>query len=249
MTLSVTEIRRNYAEIMERVAAAESASGRPLGSVTVVAVTKTWPSETVLAAYEAGIRHIGENRPEELSPKRAQVEAVLGKDSGIVWHLIGPLQSRKTGLAAADADCFHALDRFKIARRLSSQLLELDRILPVLLEVNISAEASKTGFPADRWEQDGSQQVELQNTVATIAGLPRIELRGLMTIAPWHVPEAEILTVFRRMQSLANWLQQTVPGVPLPWLSMGMTDDFELAIAAGATHVRIGRAIFGPRRT
>jgi pyridoxal phosphate enzyme (YggS family) len=249
MMLTVAEIRQNYERVLARVAAAESVAGRQPGSVTVVAVTKTWPAETVVAAYEAGIRHIGENRPEELGPKRAQVEAVLGSGSSLVWHLIGPLQSRKTSLAAESADCFHALDRLKIAHRLSNELLELDRTLPVFLEVNISAEASKTGFAAGNWEQDPGQQATLQNAVATAAAMPRIELCGLMTMAPWHAPDEEILSVFQRTQALGQWLQQTVSGVQITLLSMGMTDDFELAIAAGATHVRIGRAIFGPRRT
>ena len=116
------EIAERYAAVQAEVAAAARAAGRDPAEVTVVAVTKTWPAEVVVAAYEAGIRHVGENRPEELAEKRAAVEAQLGPDSGLVWHLIGPLQSRKTALAAEHADLFHALDRIKIARRLSREL-------------------------------------------------------------------------------------------------------------------------------
>lgn len=245
----VSNLSESYQEVMARIAAASAAAGRAPGSVTLVAVTKTWPAETVLAAYEAGMRHFGENRPEELATKREAVEGVLGPDSGIVWHLIGPLQSRKSRLAATHADFFHALDRLKIARRLSKQLAESGRTLPVLLEVNVSGEGSKSGLPASNWETDPAQQQALLQALATVAGLPRIELQGLMTMAPWHAPEAEIESVFRRTRALAGWLQEQAPGgVSLELLSMGMTDDFELAIAEGATHVRVGRAIFGSRQ-
>ena len=243
----MSNLTERYHETISRIAAAERATGRAPGAVTLVAVTKTWPAGVVLDAYAAGMRHFGENRPEELAEKRAAVEAVLGPDSGITWHLIGPLQSRKASLAAAHADIFHALDRLKIARRLSAQLAELGRTLPVLLEVNVSGEASKSGFPADRWETDAAQQAALREAAATIAALPRIQLQGLMTMAPWDAPAGEIQAVFRRTHALAVWLQAAVPHLALPWLSMGMTDDFELAIAAGATHVRVGRAIFGSR--
>jgi hypothetical protein len=165
----------------------------------------------------------------------------------LVWHQIGTLQSRKTKLAAQSADVFHALDRVKVANRLSSQLVELGRDLPVLLEVNLSGEASKSGFNANNWEDSATQQAELRNVIQTVAKLPALQLQGLMTMAPWDVDEAEICTVFRRTRQLRNWLVEELPEVPLPHLSMGMTDDFEIAIEEGATFVRVGRAIFGSR--
>lgn len=247
--MSVNELSERYARVLEKIAAAEKAAGRDPGTVTLVAVTKTWPAEVVLAAHAAGMRHFGENRPEELAPKREAVEKALGKESGIVWHLIGPLQSRKTGLAAAHADVFHALDRLKIARRLSRDLSETGRELPVLLEVNVSGETSKAGFAAQQWEDDPAQQQLLRSAIATISELPRIQLQGLMTMAPWEAPTGEIRRIFQRTRQLARWLQAEFPRLHLDALSMGMTDDFEIAIAEGATHVRIGRAIFGPRKT
>jgi pyridoxal phosphate enzyme (YggS family) len=192
------------------------------------------------------MRHFGENRPEELAEKQTTVARVLGPDSGIVWHQIGPAQSRKTGLVAAHADLFHALDRLKIAKRLGRELGENGRYLPTFLEVNISGEASKAGFPATDWEGAATQQAELRTIVQALATLPGLPLRGLMTMAPWHAPESEIRAVFRRTKALADWLNANA-AANLTWLSMGMTDDFEIAIEEGATHVRVGRAIFGER--
>ncbi len=241
------EIAERYAAVQAEVVAAAASAGRDPAEVTIVAVTKTWPAELVMAAYEAGIRHVGENRPEELAEKRAAVEAQLGPDSGLVWHLIGPLQSRKTALAAQHADVFHALDRLKIARRLSRELAERGRALPVLLQVNVSGEETKRGFEATRWEEDAAQQAALLATAREVAGLPGLQLRGLMTMAPWDAPPELIGRVFARTRALASWLAPRVPDAPWSALSMGMTDDFALAIAAGATTVRIGRAIFGER--
>lgn len=236
-------IQSRYATILDRIANAAKAAGRSPKEITLVAVSKTWPAGTVLEAYAAGMRHFGENRVEELAPKRAEVEAALGPGNGITWHLIGPLQSRKTRLAAEHADIFHALDRLKIARRLSQHLEEANRpSLPVFIEVNISGEATKTGFDLTRWETDAAQLQAFTTTLATIRALPRIEVSGLMTMAPWDAPPADIQHIFHRTRELARRLD-------LPLLSMGMTDDFELAIAEGATHVRIGRAIFGERAT
>jgi PLP dependent protein len=240
------DLQQNYTAVLNRIAAAAQRAGREADEITLVAVTKTWPAETVLAAYEVGMRHFGENRPEELAEKRTAVARILGPDSGIVWHQIGPAQSRKTGLVAAHADLFHALDRLKIAERLGRELGENGRYLPTFLEVNISGEASKAGFPATDWEGAATQQAELRTIVQALATLPDLPLRGLMTMAPWHAPESEIRAVFRRTKALADWLNANA-AANLTWLSMGMTDDFEIAIEEGATHVRVGRAIFGER--
>jgi len=115
----VDYISKRVADVQQRIVQAANRAGRDPDDITLVTVTKTWPAEVVIDAYRAGLRHFGENRPEELARKRPEVEAVLGKDNGIVWHLIGPCQSRKTTLAADNADQFHALDRLKVARRLS----------------------------------------------------------------------------------------------------------------------------------
>lgn len=245
--LDQATITENLAAVNERVAAAARQVDRKPEDVTLVAVTKTWPAELVVRAYAAGMRHFGENRAEELAEKRPEVEAVLGRDSGIVWHMIGTLQSRKTDLAATHADVFHALDRLKIARRLARDLGEDARPLPVFVEVNLSGEASKAGYDCANWETDATQRAHLRNELQEIARLPGLELVGLMTMAPWDVPEDVIRDVFRRTRQLREWLHGESPGLIGDYLSMGMTDDFELAIEEGATHIRVGRALFGER--
>jgi hypothetical protein len=247
----VTDILERYTAVTHRIAQSAERAGRDPNSITLVAVTKTWPAEIVLAAYEAGMRHFGENRAEELAEKRAIVESHLGPDSGITWHLIGTLQSRKTSLAAEHADVFHALDRRKIANRLSSHLVETRHppltTLPIFLEINVSGESSKSGWDMRKWETNATQRDNLRTAAETIAGLPGLRLVGLMTMAPWDAPSAEIRDVFRRTRELGLWLDAELPAVQITQLSMGMTDDFEIAIEEGATHVRVGRAIFGSR--
>lgn len=242
-----SSLQANYESILDRINAAAVHAGRAPDSVTLVAVTKTWPAALVVAAYEVGMRHFGENRPEELAAKRPVVEAMLGQDSGIRWHLIGTLQSRKTRLAADHADVFHALDRDKIARRLSTDLVENGRHLPTFLEVNLSGEASKAGIDCRNWEQSATQRELLRNMFVNTAMLPGLDMRGLMTMAPWDVPAEIIRTVFRRARLLGAWLEEQLPAAGPLQLSMGMTDDFEIAIEEGATHVRVGRALFGER--
>lgn len=243
----MSTLRDRYQEIQERIAAAAARVNRDPAAITLVAVTKTWPVATVLAAYEVGMRHFGENRVEELAEKVPALNQALGPAHGVTWHLIGNLQSRKTGAAAAYADFFHALDRLKIAHRLSAQLQQNRRTLPVLLEVNVSGEASKAGFDVTRWETDEGQRRGIRDAAATITQLPNLQLCGLMTMAPWEVTDEEIRAVFRRTRELAHWLQETLPTLDFSTLSMGMTDDFEIAIEEGATHIRVGRALFGER--
>jgi hypothetical protein len=240
-------LQERVAAVTERIARAAARVSRPAGDVTLVAVTKTWPAEVVLAAYAAGLRHFGENRPEELAWKRPAVESALGPDSGIVWHLIGTLQSRKTDEAADHADVFHALDRTKIASRLSRRLGENGRRLPVFLEVNVSGEASKSGVACAAWETDATQRAEMRKMVTESRSLPGLDVWGLMTIAPWDAEPDAIRAVFRRTRELAAWLTGDDPERRPLLLSMGMTDDFETAIEEGATHVRVGRALFGER--
>jgi hypothetical protein len=244
----MNELQDRYQAVLENMAIAAKRVGRQPEDVTLVAVTKTWPVEVLLAAYEAGMRHFGENRPEELAEKRPFFDSELGANNDISWHYIGTVQSRKSSIIADYADFFHALDRLKIAKRLSKQLEENGRFLPVLLEVNVSGEGSKAGFSAGAWETDATQQAELRTAVQTINNLAGLKLGGLMTMAPWDAPEDEIRQVFRRTRELASWLETAVAGTNLSHLSMGMTDDYQIAIEEGATHVRVGRALFGSRQ-
>ncbi|HSG15835.1 MAG TPA: YggS family pyridoxal phosphate-dependent enzyme [Anaerolineae bacterium] len=244
-------IERRYQAVLERITAAAQRSGRQAEDITLVTVTKTWPAETVVAAHRAGMRHFGENRAEELSRKLPAVEAALGPDSGISWHAIGALQSRKTNLVADTADVFHALDRAKIANRLSRRLVENGRgdvnPLLVFVEVNLSGEATKSGLDCRDWEASAEQKLTLQQMARLVVELPGLVPLGLMTMAPWQVEEDVIRSVFRRLRELSQWLQNAEPEGQWSKLSMGMTDDFEIAIEEGATHIRVGRAIFGPR--
>jgi len=244
----MTNIAENYVRVQERIEAAAARAGRPSSTITLVAVTKTWPVEVLLEAYSAGMRHFGENRIHELAEKRPLLENQLGPDSGITWHQIGTLQSRQTNIAADYADIFHALDRVKIARRLSNQLGESGRTLPTFLEINVSGEGSKSGFEVSNWENNATERAELRKAITEIAGMPGIKICGLMTMAPWDVPEKIVRPVFRRTRQLAQWLQAEFPDEDFSQLSMGMTDDFQIAIEEGATHIRVGRAIFGSRQ-
>jgi hypothetical protein len=244
-------IEASYADLWERMAAAARRSGRRPEEITLVAVTKTWPAEVIVAAYKAGLRDFGENRPEELAQKLPEVVDRLGTESGIVWHAIGPLQSRKSNLVADQADLFHALDRMKIARRLSQRLQENSRAekhpLQVFLEVNVSGEASKAGIDCCHWETDRPQRETLRKMAEAVVELPGLSSLGLMTMAPWQAESKVIRDVFRRTRLLSEWLTAQDTGGDWRALSMGMTDDYELAIEEGATHVRVGRAIFGSR--
>lgn len=238
-------IRERHAAVRERITAAAARTSRRADDITLVAVSKTWPAELVIAAYEAGLRQFGENRPEELAEKRPAVEAALGPEAGITWHLIGTLQSRKSRLVADHADVFHALEREKVARRLATDLGENGRVLPAFVEVNLSGEATKSGLNVSRWEEDATQRTAVRNMIAD-AG-PVLPVIGLMTMAPWDAEPEVIQAVFRRCRQLAEWLSVEMPGAPRLALSMGMTDDFEIAIEEGATHIRVGRALFGER--
>jgi pyridoxal phosphate enzyme (YggS family) len=248
MSLMSETIPERLAAVRQRIGQAAEKSRRTSDDITLVVVTKTWPAEVVLEAYEAGIRHFGENRAEELAGKRSEVEEVLGAASGIVWHLIGALQSRKTTVAADHADQFHALDRLKVATRLSRRLEDTQKQLPVFLEVNISGEIAKAGFKCWQWEDDEEQRNELLKAAETIQELEGLQPVGLMTMAPWLAEKDKLREIFRRTHRLSGWLGENLPSGSWSSLSMGMSDDFEIAVEEGATHVRIGRAILGPRR-
>ena len=236
-------IADNVNKVRENVEKAAARAGRSAESITLVAVSKQKPIESIVAAYEAGLRVFGENRAHELAQKSAELTHLPNID----WHFIGQLQTRQSLPVATHATTFHAVDRLKIAKRLSRQLESLDRTLSVFIEVNVSGEASKAGFDCRQWEESLTQQQALTAAAATIAALPRIEVQGLMTMAPWGSAENEIRTVFQRTRALAEWLTAAVPQANWSQLSMGMTDDYHIAIEEGATHIRVGRAIFGER--
>ena len=229
----------SIAAVRERLAAAARRAGREAGEITLVAVTKTRPPEMVRAAAEAGLGDFGENRVEEAAPKIAAV----GR-ADLRWHMIGHVQSRKARDAAqAGFALVHSVDSLRLAERLGGFSAEADRAQPVLLECNVSGEAAKSGFAA----HDPQRWPELLPEFETIVTLPGVRVRGLMTMAPLVADPEAARPYFRRLRELRDFLRQHLPGGDWGELSMGMTDDFEAAVAEGATIVRIGRAIFGER--
>lgn len=234
------------ADVKQKIERAAGDNGRAVDEITLVAVTKSWPVEVIVQAHAAGLRHFGENRTAELAQKRPLFEKAVGADKEVTWHFIGHLQSRQSRSVAEHADFFHAADRLKIIARLGRDLSQISRSLPFLLEVNISGESAKSGFEASDWENDPGQRLFLREALQESEEQTGLACLGFMTMAPWQVDPAVIRAVFRRTRRLRDHLQQEI-GRALPVLSMGMTDDFELAIAEGATHIRVGRALFGSR--
>jgi pyridoxal phosphate enzyme (YggS family) len=240
----MSENAYGVSSVLERVARAAERSGRSPDEITLVAVSKTKPISAIIEAYEAGVRHFGENRAAELQQKAAELSHL----PDLQWHFIGRLQTRQSQPVADHAAMFHAVDRIKIAKRLSSQLSQLGRTLPLFIQVNVSGEETKAGFECSDWQNDGEQREKLIQAVETIAQLPSLEIRGLMTMAPWGAPEAATRHIFRRVRELSEWVQTAMPDLKWPDLSMGMSGDFETAIEEGSTYIRVGSAIFGARQ-
>jgi pyridoxal phosphate enzyme (YggS family) len=228
-------IEANLVDVRRRIDAAAGRVGRDPSRIGLVAVSKTQPIDAIAAAYAAGQRDFGENRLEELWPKVAEAERQGLTE--IRWHLIGPIQSRKTPQAVGPFVLIHSVDRLKIATRLSRDAEAAGAVMDVLLEVNISGEASKHGFAPD----------ELTAAVDELAALTGIRIRGLMTMAPYEVEPEATRPVFRGLRELRDRLAGVHSTLAWHELSMGMTNDFEVAVEEGATLVRVGSAIFGAR--
>ena len=236
------ELQARIAAIQERMASAARRAGRDPAEVTLVAVSKMHSPEEVAAAYAFGLRVFGENRVEEAAPKAAEVARLVAPAEPPAWHLIGHLQSRKAEDVLPWVSMMHSVDSVRLAQRLSRfatapSLLEEgchEEKLPILLEINVSGEASKYGFRPE----------ELPAAVETIAALPGLALQGLMTMAPIAADPEEVRPVFAALRALRDELTRSYPALDWRHLSMGMTDDFEVAIEEGATIVRVGRAIF-----
>jgi pyridoxal phosphate enzyme (YggS family) len=238
MTDLVDTIRERYARVRDAISAAAQRGGRGAETVRLVVVTKMQPVEVVRAAIDAGAQILGENYAEEAADKIA----ALGPQSGVEWHMIGHVQSRKASSVVGPFELVHSVDRTKLAARLDRAAAEAHLRLRCLLECNVSGEASKEG-----WDLAHAQgQPSAVDEMVEVARLPGLEVVGLMTMAPLAADPETVRPVFHRLADLRRHLEARSPG---PWveLSMGMTDDFEVAIEEGATMVRIGRAIFGER--
>jgi PLP dependent protein len=233
--------------VRDRIASAAQRAGRQPDEVTLIAVTKTHPARLVAQAFAAGVCDVGENRVQEAAEKIALMSAERAR---MRWHLIGHLQRNKAKQAAANFDMVHSLDSLRLAETLSyqveSQSLAGQRRLPVLLQVNVSGEASKEGFALPGGVDSPDLSVFLAE-VEPILALPHLEVQGLMTIAPWGDDPEAARPTFRTLRLVRDMLARRFPQIDWRHLSMGMTDDFEVAVEEGATLVRVGRAIFGSR--
>ncbi len=231
MALSLQSIHGNIHE-------AASCSGRDDASVRIVAISKGQSASSIQLAYDLGMRDFGENRVEEGLEKIAKLE----KLAGIVWHMVGHIQSRKAKEIPANFHMVHSVDRLKIARQLNRSSEEVGVKLPVFIECNTSGEESKFGwsvFDRESWRL-------IYEDLSEIANFPHLRVLGFMTMAPWVQDDAIIRTSFRRLREFRDDYREYSDS---DWkeLSMGMTDDYTVAIEEGSTVVRIGRAIFGER--
>ena len=231
-------IRSNYERVLERVRAAAIHGGRNPVDVRVVVVTKGQPVEVIQSAIQAGIYIFGENYPEETAPK-----IQILNDPRVEWHMIGHLQSRKSKLVAEYFDWFHALDSLRLAEKLNRALEERKKTMPVLLEMNIDGEEGKSGWLADH----EFEWPEIADTAAQIQKFSSLNVCGLMTMPPLELEGAKSQVYFERLRKLRDYIEGRQPQLKLPHLSMGTSQDFEAAVTEGATIIRVGQAILGPR--
>ena len=226
-----SRLSNNLPRVREAIENAAFRAGRTAENVTLVAITKAHPPEAIRAALASGLRDMGENRVEEFEGK----VGLLGRGAA-TWHMVGHVQSRKAGRVAELADLVHSLDTVKLGRRISGFASEKGLRVPVLIQANLSGEGTKSGFDQD-------QMVEVVHELLDLSGL---EIRGLMTMAPFVEDERTLRRTFKALRRIQEEAVK-LPGYHGRELSMGMTNDFELAVEEGSTMVRIGTALFGER--
>ena len=221
-------------EVKKRIETACERAGRDPKDIILIAVSKTHPPEKIVEAVEAGVEHIGENRIQEALKKHEEL-----KDLKVKWHLIGYLQRNKAKYAVKIFDAIHSVDRESLVDELEKRASKLNRVIPVLIEVNVGGEESKHGIPPEL--------EVLKKLVLYTLKAEHLRLIGLMTVAPYVENAEEVRWVFRRLRELRDRINEELGSEVLTELSMGMSNDFEVAIEEGATMVRIGTAIFGER--
>jgi pyridoxal phosphate enzyme (YggS family) len=228
-----TPIGEAISRVQERISSACRRCGRNPSEVTLVAVSKTVPPDRIRQAHDAGLRHFGENRVQEAEAKRPALS-----DLSATWHLIGHLQTNKAKTARALFDWVHSVDSLRVAEKLDVAARAGGDRLPVLIVVNLAEEATKSGI----------REPEAPALAGQISRLPRLELLGLMTLPPFSEEAEQARLFFRRLRQLARKIEAIhLDNVCMRELSMGMSQDFEVAIEEGATIVRVGTALFGPR--
>jgi pyridoxal phosphate enzyme (YggS family) len=236
----VSSIREKYLFTLDQIASAARKSSRELNQIRLVVVTKSQPLEVVQAAIEAGVRILGENYPEEGVTKIQS----LTSQTGVEWHMIGHVQSRKARLVADHFALLHSLDSLKLAQRLDRFAAESKRKLPVLLEFNVGGEETKSGWDASNESNWDALLPELSNLLR----LPNLQICGLMGMPPLGDTAEDSRRFFRLLRLLREFLAAQLPGGDWRELSMGTSADFPVAVEEGATLVRVGTAIVGERR-
>jgi PLP dependent protein len=229
-------IADNVARVRERIAAAAARVGREPQSITLMSVSKTVEPERIRQAVELGIRVLGENRVQEFESKFPRHEDRTGAE----WHLIGHLQSNKARKAVELFDAIDSLDSVRLADKLNQSAEALGKVLPVLIEINVGGEASKTGIPVDSPDLDG--------LLLALPGFEHLQVRGLMAVPPFTPHPEAARPYFRLLRDLRDSIAaRRLPRIQMDVLSLGMSHDFEVAIEEGSTCVRVGTAIFGER--
>jgi PLP dependent protein len=232
----VGNIQRQYELVMNRVLDAGQRSGNK--NTRLVVVSKSQPMDLVKAAIQAGIARLGENYAEE------GVEKILALGgTGVEWHMIGHVQGRKAGLVAQHFDMLHSLDSLKLAIRINRECIDLHRVMPVLVEINISGENSKAGFPG--WDE--KEWSDLLAKLGSLTGLSGLRVSGLMTMPPYSPDALQSRPYFKKLHNLQDFLMKHLPGLNWQELSMGTSSDYLVAVEEGATYIRVGQAILGPR--
>jgi len=239
MNVNVSQIRERYEHTLERIVVAARDSGHNPDDVRLVVVTKAQPIEVVQAAIQAGAKILGENYPEESVSKIS----FFGPQSGVEWHMIGHVQSRKARLVIEHFDLLQSLDSLKLAERLNRMAADAGRSLPVLLEFNVGGEESKHGWLAAQEKEWPALYPEIE----TILGLEHLTVRGLMTMPPLETNPEDARIYFRTLSLLRDHLAVRYPQADWRELSMGTSADYEVAVQEGATLVRVGTAIVGSR--
>jgi pyridoxal phosphate enzyme (YggS family) len=226
----------NIARVREEIRIAASRAGRDPEEITLMAVSKTFAAERIREAYQAGIRHFGENRVQEFAGK---IDSL--RDLGDArWHMIGHLQTNKAGKAAELFSAIDSVDSLKLAEKLNDSAHKAGKKLAVLIEVTVGGEAAKSGVPPD--------SPELDRLLSASTQLDHLEIRGLMTVPPFTEDPQQARPFFRKLRELRDQIAaRKLPDVDMDVLSMGMSHDFEVAIEEGSTCVRVGTAIFGDR--
>jgi PLP dependent protein len=224
-----TELRKRLAEVHERISKACVAAGRDPGEVTLIAVTKTFPASDVRLLYELGVRDVGENRDQEAAPKAAECAALAPE---LTWHFIGQLQTNKAASVVGYAGVVHSVDRPRLVRALGAAARKAGRVVTCLVQVSLDGDEARGGVP----------EAGVDTLARAVAGEEGLVLGGVMAVAPLGVPPAQ---AFAPLPRIAGALRAAYPEAVI--VSAGMSGDLEEAIAAGATHVRVGTALLGGR--